>query len=115
MDASYFYWMDVADCLKGVGVILSILFGIGFIVMFCIANGDDDAWPIVRRIGIALAISVCMAVFVPCARTIAAMYVIPRIVNNEKINTIGDEAYDLAIEWLRALKPDKSDKEKVAK
>jgi hypothetical protein len=42
--------------------------------------------------------SICGAVFTPSSKTAAAMYVVPAIVNNEKIKDIGSGIYDLALE-----------------
>lgn len=46
--------------------------------------------------------------FVPTTKTVAAMYVVPAIVNNEKLNDAGDRLYMLAVEWMEELRPAKS-------
>jgi hypothetical protein len=50
------------------------------------------------------------AVFVPSSRTAAAMYVVPTIVNNEGSRTLCNGIYDLAVEWMKELKPKTSNK-----
>lgn len=37
----------------------------------------------------------------------AAIMIVPKIVNNEKVQTIGNKIYDLAAEWMDELAPKK--------
>ena len=46
-------------------------------------------------------------IFVPRTREAVAMIVIPKIANNEKIQNIGNDIYEIGIEWLNELKPNK--------
>lgn len=48
--------------------------------------------------------------FVPTTREMAAIVMVPAIVNNEKVQTVGNKLYDLAAEWLDELKPKKEAK-----
>ena len=47
------------------------------------------------------------ASMLPCRRevrnTVAAMYVVPRIVHNEKIQATANSLYDLAVKWLQEI------------
>jgi len=43
-------------------------------------------------------ISICIATILPSSKTLAAMYIIPKILNNESIATELKEIYDLAKE-----------------
>ena len=43
--------------------------------------------------------------FIPSSKTAAAMYVIPAIANNEKIQDAGDRLYTLAVERMEELRP----------
>lgn len=52
-----------------------------------------------------------LQVFLPSGRTLAAMYILPPIVNSEAVQKLPSELTDLAIEWLRELKPKKEIKE----
>lgn len=52
-----------------------------------------------------------LQVFLPSGRTLAAMYILPPIVNSEAVQKLPSELTDLAIEWLRELKPNKENKE----
>ena len=37
--------------------------------------------------------------------------IIPKIVNNEKIQDVGDKFYKLAIDWMEELSPTKKEKQ----
>ncbi len=62
---------------------------------------------------VTLAMAVACSVletFVPTTREMAAIVMVPAIVNNEKVQTVGNKLYDLAAEWLDELKPKKEAK-----
>lgn len=46
----------------------------------------------------------------PTTREMAAIVMVPAIVNNEKVQTVGNKLYDLAAEWLGELRPKKEAK-----
>lgn len=52
-----------------------------------------------------------LQVFLPSGKTLAAMYILPPIVNSDAVQKLPSELTDLAIEWLRELKPNKENKE----
>ena len=58
-------------------------------------------WIVATQIAVAL---------VPSTAQMAAIVVVPRIVNNEQVQTVGSRLYDLATEWLDELKPRKEAK-----
>lgn len=47
---------------------------------------------------------------IPTTREMAAIVMVPAIVNNEKVQTVGNRLYDLAVEWLDKLGPKKEGK-----
>lgn len=47
----------------------------------------------------------CLIAFLPTTKEMAAIYVIPKIANNESLQSIGSEMMDLAKEWLKELHP----------
>lgn len=49
-----------------------------------------------------------METFMPSTRELAAIIVIPKIVNNEKVQDVGNRIYDLAVEWMDELSPKKN-------
>lgn len=50
---------------------------------------------------------ILIATLLPNTKQMAAIIVIPRIVNNEKIQEAGNRVYELAIEWMDELRPKK--------
>ena len=48
----------------------------------------------------------------PTSKEVAAMIVIPKIANSEKIKGCGEHVYQLAVEWMNELKPKKKGNEK---
>ena len=64
-----------------------------------------------RLLSIALvAIGVAMALnglyhFTPTTKQMAAVIVVPKIANSEKVQTVGNRLYDLAVEWMDELRP----------
>ena len=61
-------------------------------------------------IGIAIAIN-GLYHFTPTTKQMAAVVVVPKIANSEKVQTVGNKLYDLAVEWMDELKPARSKEE----
>lgn len=47
---------------------------------------------------------------IPTTKEMAAIIVIPSVLNNEKVQTVGNKLYDLAVEWMDELRPVKDSK-----
>lgn len=47
--------------------------------------------------------------FLPSTREAAAIVMVPAVANSEKVQTVGNKLYDLAVEWLDELKPAKGE------
>lgn len=47
--------------------------------------------------------------FLPTTKEMCAIKVIPAMVNNEKMQTVGGEIYNVALEWLDELRPAKTE------
>jgi hypothetical protein len=62
-----------------------------------------------RTVGTAAVIilffGVSARMFTPTTKEMAAIYVIPKVVNNEKLHDAGDKLYNLAVEWMETLRP----------
>ena len=111
---STIYWIGTLDSIIMASSIVGLLayvvglIGIGIFVGGKIGQDKDClraslwingiAWPIAI-------LAICIAVFTPSSRGASAMYVVPAIVNNEKVQDVGNKMYDLAIEWMEELKP----------
>lgn len=118
------YWIGQCDCLRGVCfpmIVLGLLFGlVGIFITGCCIN-DRTVPRIVARISAAITliflvllpiIGVAGCMFIPTSKTMAAMYIIPSIANNEKIQDAGDRLYTLAVEWMEELRPKAEGKNK---
>lgn len=53
---------------------------------------------------------IAVATFIPSTKQLAAIMIVPRIVNNEKVQTVGNELYTLAFDWLKELHSEKEKK-----
>lgn len=78
------------------GVLLAI-FGIFYAVVHFDGSFDSQDIervhkykPTLRKMAIATVFLACLKVFVPNTGLVAAMYIIPAVVNNEKVQNIGD-------------------------
>jgi hypothetical protein len=115
---STIYWISVLDSMLGVAVLLAILSGFAVVILAVINAGEDEDGPTLIKKTLALSASVFVAsivtcIFTPSAKTCAAMYVVPAIANSEKLQGVTDGIYELALEWLKDLKPSKANGEKA--
>lgn len=51
--------------------------------------------------------TILLAMLVPCSHEAAAIIIIPKIANSEKVEKVGNTIYDLAVQWMDELKPKK--------
>jgi hypothetical protein len=62
--------------------------------------------------GMAVVVLLVMVMtFIPASKQMAAVMIVPKIANSEKVQTIGNKVYDLAVEWMEELKPNKKGNE----
>ena len=57
---------------------------------------------------VALTVTVICPVlnsFIPTTREAAAIVMVPAIANSEKVQTVGNKLYELAVEWMDELRP----------
>lgn len=131
---STIYWITRLDNVRLIINLLTILFAFLFAILFAIGLDratvekhytyhTDEYINSTRSLGDKI---VCMSLapfvvwlilfivnaFIPTTKEAAAMYVIPAIVNNEKVQTVGNRLYDLAIEWMDEFKPTKKEETK---
>lgn len=115
---STIYWISVLDSMLGVAVIIAILSGIAGVIMlvaYFVSFDEEIACSLKRLLAATACVfvaSIVTCIFTPSAKTCAAIYVVPAIANSEKLHGVTDGIYDLAIEWLKELKPAKSKGEK---
>jgi hypothetical protein len=59
-------------------------------------------------VSVVIAIAMGLAVdLIPSTKQMAAIMIVPKIANSEKVQTIGNKVYDLAVEWMEELRPTK--------
>lgn len=115
---STIYWISVLDNVADCAAILAVGSAIASTILLCLACTAFDDDPIqcakksLKNCLCVFAMSAATSVFTPSAKTCAAMYVIPAIANSEKLQGATDGICDLAAEWIKELKPAKSNGEK---
>lgn len=62
-----------------------------------------------KRVAFVFCVLVCIGTFIPSTKEMAAILVIPQISNSEKVQEAGGKLYDLAVEWMDALRPKHED------
>ena len=108
------YWLVMLDNLIGCLVAIVILCGLYFIlgVPALGALGKEEMFlSIAKKISVVMAASILVIAFTPSTKQMAAILIVPRLVNSEKVQTIGNKVYDLAVEWMEELKPNKKESE----
>ena len=117
---SQMYWMTrldgIHDCM-----ILFFLFTIfsvvGVVVSYAIsfaseATEERDVFNMslkIRKICgwiffVCLSVDILVEIFVPTTKEMAAIYIVPKIVNSEKIRNVGNQVYELAVQWMEEQK-----------
>ena len=113
------YWLTRLDGIVitlGVFIVVGVIAAIILYIVGVTACDIDDescqkTWRIATRLLYAVSLAVVIWIFIPTTKEMAAIIVIPKIVNNEKVQDAGNKLYDLAVEWLEALKPEKNTNE----
>ena len=90
------YWLVMLDNITKAIFVLACVIGLGlFIYTAAIADGGYDLHPIWYPFMWMIEIMLILAaIFVPNSKQMAAIYIIPRVVNNERIQAIGDKTLD---------------------
>lgn len=124
-------FIEGLGCLPGFAIFFGLLGAIVFtLVYFLAGNGSfemfsgrtDEEFQSIRttlwkwrgtciKTGIVSAAIVIALSFIsdmiPSTKQMAAIMIVPKIANSEKVQTIGNKVYDLAVEWMEELKPNK--------
>lgn len=99
------YWIAILDSVTVTAVIMSVLLAFGTIGAFGFACSEEDHWWLPITSTLMLLTFVAIATFTPSTKTMAAILVVPKIVNSEKFQTAGNKLYELAVEWMDELRP----------
>lgn len=101
------YWITRLDGINAVAVVLfSLLLLISLVsIAVCLAEDDSPA----RRVAFVVVpltlLCAAVAVFVPTTKEACAIYMIPKIANNEDVQGVAAEVRDLARDWIKDLGP----------
>ena len=115
------YWLTRLTPLgHGVGVFIFILalLTLGLLILELMMQDPHEfseeghrigvkfvkASPFVAVLAAILLIANCL---LPTTKEMAAILIIPRVANSEKVQTVGNHLYDLACEWMEELRPAK--------
>jgi len=121
------YWLTRLDGMSCAIITCTVLFcfaySIGLMFGLCqyfnnLHYGPDDkdlknAKLILRYIAkysFVPIVGIVMSCLIPTTREMAAILIVPRIANSEKVQRAGNELYELAVEWMDELKPSKKKK-----
>jgi hypothetical protein len=110
---------SIRATLLGMLVVCTVVTLVSFIVMVSSYNGyDDKIYDLTRSflvkycVPIVIVISVLLRVL-PSTKELAAIYIVPRLVNNEQIQQIPNNAAILINEqlksWMKDILPGESD------
>lgn len=103
------YWLVTLDSIVIASVIVSII--IGVIAAMSVAAVLDGGAPL--RVPVILsavtAFFLAVATFTPNTKQMAAIIMVPKIANSEKVQEAGSQLYNLAVEWMDELRPAKKD------
>jgi hypothetical protein len=114
MSGWFVYGIIVFGNLGSACAIVSVLSSIGIIILsifWKVFNSECDErlaagvakW--IRGLIVTLLICIVMAIFIPSTKELAAIYLIPKIVNNEQVQQVPDAALKLLNlkmeEWIK--------------
>ena len=110
------YWLVKLDdicAMFGISAVMLFVAAIVCMLIKAINGYDNSDYDCYRAYGIRLfaasALAMVCCTFMPSTKQMAAILVVPRIANSEKVQTVGNKLYDLAVEWMDELRPRKAD------
>jgi len=112
---SQMYWLIMLDNIVKFEVLIaaaSFLTILAFIGSSCNVR-DFSKRPRVIAVplfAVLLVVSMLLFTFTPTTKQMAAILIVPKIINSEKVQTVGNRLYDLAVEWMDELRPAKPEK-----
>ena len=98
------YWIVMLDRICIVFGLLSVLFGFSLLMFtgFVWSNNDKLPWHYPVWVVLELFL-ICGAVFIPNTKQMATIYLLPKVVNNEKIQSIGERTLDTGDKLLQSM------------
>lgn len=111
------YWLGVVDSMKTWVLVLSelsMISGVIALVIYSFPYTENGVnYPKIGKLAIILIsvglMALTIRVFIPNGKTIAAMYVLPPIVNNESVQALPSEVLDFVRGYIKQYTPKKID------
>lgn len=109
MTSMQMYWIVILDSVVVASAVLTTVFGLlaAAVMSYVAETRDYKATPLFGIVGVMALLMALIWTFTPSTKRMAAIIVVPKIVNNEKVQNVGNKLYDLAVEWMDELKPKK--------
>ena len=114
------YWLTRLDMLCGMFGLVLVVSLVTTVVLAVLGGSlraehdkDEAEWETGKRLHVVM-VPICLATsllfgtlrsLTPTTAEMAAIIVVPKIVNNEKVRDVGSRLYDLAVEWMDELRP----------
>lgn len=103
------YWLVTLDSIVHVSLALVIVSALAtFAALGFVADVRRCFWLPMIPIGMFF-LSVIALTFVPTTKQAAAIIIVPKLANSEKVQTVGNHLYELAVEWMEELRPPKKE------
>jgi multisubunit Na+/H+ antiporter MnhG subunit len=101
--------LDVLNFFFGITCFLSAFCTIGCLIFAYMEDVFNELHRAIKYSVIALIISTCGAILTPSTKQMAAIIVVPTIVNSTAVQKDVPELYNLGVEWLKdkLIKDDK--------
>lgn len=109
------YWFVMLDSIN-IGSAIMCAVTMFILVAITLITIDLDERPVIVKIltpilGVLSFAFFAVCIFLPSTKQMAAIMIVPKIANSEKVQTVGNKVYDLAVEWMEELKPNKKGNE----
>ena len=102
----------ILDSVVATSAVLTVVFGLLTLVVthYMADTHDYEVWPLFAGGGGLTFLMALLWTFTPSTKQMAAIVVVPKIVNSEKVQDVGEKLYGLAVEWMDELHPRKEKK-----
>ena len=92
------YWITRLDIILGISAFLACVLVVIFVVW--LIEAGERIVPAMKFLLIPFIILWIILTCLPSTKDMAAIILIPKIANNEKVERVSDYMYDAAIKWL---------------
>lgn len=98
------YWIIMLDKISSAFFIFSTVFGFILFWITAMILSEQEELPWHYPVWIVLELFfICGAVFLPNTKQMATIYLLPKVVNNEKIQNIGERTLDTGDKILQLM------------